>query len=374
MDQFYKHIKHIFSFLIYRVLLIGRPHGKANCSDEKTAIVALGALGDFIVSCSAIQVLFLQGKRLTLVCRENLGIEEFAQLTGYFEAVLTLPHSFSSRLSNLRRLRKICVHTVLILPPERHILSDLYALSICANERIFPDTTQGCSLPSLKRLVDRRIDELIPVNARNELRRQEQLLSGCGLCHRTLSPFIFPTNPQEKRRRERIILVFPGTGVGCAKQWPLDRFVAVVDTLCREESCRAVICGTEKDQAACGELFDQLSIPVENLSGQTSLPVLGDWLKRCALVLANDSGSAHLAVAYGAPAVIIGGGWEYGRFYPTAYLPGNCRAVLALPESLPCIPCGKSQPECTKGVTAPCLMAVETKAVLEAARCCIEFE
>jgi len=371
MSQLKRKLKHLASTLVYRLMMTGLPSSRANGKMTDIAAVCLAALGDFIVFCSVARELHERGKRLVLICRKDTGIEEFAAMTGFFEAVIPLSHQFCKRPANIRRLKRVRVHTVLVAPVERHILSDLYALAITADCRILPDTMQGCSLPVLKRAVDRRADLLVPVTERNEQRRYEQYLRGSGLCNSTIVPFVLQQNISEKGPGKRCIAVFPGAGGGRAKQWPVERFAYVASVLRREYGCEVLACGAKEERALGDRLCGLLGEGAENLCGRTDIATLAHWLQKCALVLANDSGSAHLAIAFDVPTVIVGGGWEYGRFYPNPRLPANCRAVVPQVDTLRCAPCGKSQPDCVERKAAPCLLTVEQKAVLEAARCCI---
>ena len=117
-----------------------------------------------------------------------------------------------------------------------------------------------------------------------------------------------------------------------------------------------------------GRLCAMLPGYAKNLCGETSVSELVEYLQGCALVLANDSGSAHLSIACGRPTVIICGGWEYGRFYPNPRLPPNCRAVVAELGLLKCIPCNESCPVCTDRNAAACILLVEQERVLKTAK------
>lgn len=367
--RFWMPVKCVLSFLFYRLLLLGLPAGKANCDDKRVAIVCAASLGDFVVSCSAARELFRQGKQLTLVCREGTGIEEFAALTGYFAEIKPLRNSLWDRTKNRGELRKLCAHTVLVMPPERHILSDIYALSIRADRRIFPDTTQGCSLPSLKRIVDGYADRLVPVSAVREQTRYEEYLKGAGLYDGSIRPFVFEDRRSTRERPPReYIMVFPGAGGGQFKQWPVERFAYVAGQLHRERGCRVLVCGTAEERPLGQKLCDLLVEGGENLCGETSIAELGELFRGATLVLANDSGSAHLSVAFGAPTVIICGGWEYGRFYPNEDLSENCVAITRGKESFPCIPCGDSRTSCMANNTTMCILAISQNEVIKTAQ------
>lgn len=337
---------------------------------HRAAVVCLAALGDFITFCSAAQQLYAAGLRLTLICREGTGIAEFAAETGLFDAVIALPHTFQSRISNLRRLGSLSVDLVVVAPVQRHILSDLYALAIPAQRWVLPDTMSGCAHPRLKKRVDRQV-ELVAVTAQQELARYAQYWEPLGLVKEPLAPFVFSKKARVRQRNSvPNVAIFPGAGGGMSKCWPVERFAWVAQQLARKTGCRILIFGTAGERSLCAELAALLPEIAQDLSGQTTLAELAQRLNGCCLSLTNDSGSAHLSIAHGVPTVIACGGWEYGRFYPNPALPPDCRSVLA--EALPpCVPCGQSKPPCSGGACAPCVAAVRQEAVLEAALACM---
>src|SRR5205085_11958580 len=87
---------------------------------------------------------------------------------------------------------------------------------------------------------------------------------------------------------------------GVAKQWPLERFIAAI----RECSTRVpgtlwLHFGELKDWNAGQELERAAPNSVVNLAGKTSLRELMALLKRCRVLLTNDSGPMHVGAALG---------------------------------------------------------------------------
>lgn len=364
-------LKRLFSGLIYRFLMIGLPQKwvpDENDTNSDIAIVSLGALGDFILLCSIAEKLYHSGLRLILVCRKGVGIEEFAALVGYFEKVIALPYQPSRRPGNLRLLKKVKACTVISAPPERHIYSDLCVLSLQARRRILPDTLQGCSLPTIKRIVDRHVDQLVPITARYELDRYEQYLHGAKIYAGHIKYYTFEWVKANTKEEKQRIAIFPGAGGGPAKQWPVERFTYVALNLCREYNSEVLICGTDSEEPLIQKFREILPEDIRCLRGPTALSKLIQQLHECSLAVVNDSGSAYLAMSCGVPTLIIGGCWEYGRFYPGRCLPTNCKALIASVDTIRCAPCGKSTPDCTTDGAAPCVLAIDQEEVLSVAR------
>lgn len=328
------------------------------------AVVSIAALGDFVVFSTVARELRAQGKSLLLVCRKGTGIEKFARRTGYYKKIFAIPDGYLSRISNMRRLHEITVDTVLCAPPQRHALSDCYALSVQSKNCVLPDTMQACTLKSIKKKADSLADDLVPVSAVAELERYEKYLTAYGIRENSLQPYVF-SDKEQYTTHENIIAVFPGAGAGEFKQYPVEKLARILNEVNQDASLRVLICGTQSEKAIGYDLCSRIRNG-ENLCGQTSLDELLSILCKARLVLTNDSGGAHLAIACGAPTVVICGGWEYGRFFPNPGLPKNCRAIV--PKAIACMPCGKSKPDCIKKSVAECLRSVEETDILRAIR------
>lgn len=93
-----------------------------------------------------------------------------------------------------------------------------------------------------------------------------------------------------------------------AKDWPLDRFAAVIRAVRERDAADVVILGGPGD-VECGEtLLRTAGVDrVWNLCGKASLLQLGAQLKEVDLLLCNDSGPMHFAAAVGTPVVALFG-------------------------------------------------------------------
>ncbi|MEZ5301665.1 MAG: lipopolysaccharide heptosyltransferase II [Verrucomicrobiales bacterium] len=99
-----------------------------------------------------------------------------------------------------------------------------------------------------------------------------------------------------------------GAEYGPAKRWPLDRFAAAARQVSAQvPAARWILVGAPKEAPLGEELAGMLGsgAPHENLVGKTSLAELIAELKRCRLVLTNDTGTMHLAAALGIPTVSL---------------------------------------------------------------------
>lgn len=88
------------------------------------------------------------------------------------------------------------------------------------------------------------------------------------------------------------------------RRWPAYQFAAVADELARQ-GYPIVLTGTTAEQAIIYEVKSLMVRPAISLAGQTSLGVLAALLQQAALLVSNDTGVAHLAIASQTPSVVV---------------------------------------------------------------------
>jgi heptosyltransferase II len=153
------------------------------------------------------------------------------------------------------------------------------------------------------------------------------------------------------------LAVAPGAAYGPAKQWPIERFVAVADWWQRRGG-RVVVIGTAKERDAGEALRTTLSGAI-NLCGQTGLRELMAVLQVVGLAVTNDSGAMHLGAALGCRGVAVFGSTDAVATGPI----GGRWILLADPPA--CAPC--LQRVCPRDDQPyECLRRIEPAAVVRA--------
>lgn len=142
------------------------------------------------------------------------------------------------------------------------------------------------------------------------------------------------------------------------KRWPVQRFAQLADALSAQERMRIVIVGSGAEASRVEEMSRQMNGAAINLVGQTDLLQLAALLRRCALLITNDSGPMHLAAAVGTPVVAVFGPSDPARVGP--YGAGHA----ALRKEIDCSHCTRRA--CVRD--ALCMKAVGVDEVYEAAR------
>lgn len=100
-----------------------------------------------------------------------------------------------------------------------------------------------------------------------------------------------------------LVLIQPGSS-DARRRWPARNFARVADILAAAGASIAVH-GTAQEAGIVREVIGQMRQPAADLSGKLSLSGLCGLLERSALLVSNDTGPLHLALAIGTPAVGI---------------------------------------------------------------------
>ena len=159
---------------------------------------------------------------------------------------------------------------------------------------------------------------------------------------------VFPEEEQAMARRfseggldasDVVIGINPGSTYGGAKRWLPERFAEATERLCRtlcearEQQVSVVILGAKGEERLGREIAARLSPRSLVLSGATTIRELMAAVKRCAILLTNDTGPMHIASAFKVPVVAIFGPTDWRTTSPF----GDAHAIVRQPVD--CAPC-----------------------------------
>jgi heptosyltransferase-1 len=151
------------------------------------------------------------------------------------------------------------------------------------------------------------------------------------------------------------IIVQPGAR-WANKRWPTERFAELVRRLAGDYPVlRFAVLGGAEDRELGAMLMRACPESCLDLTGQTSLPEMIEWIRLSALLVTNDTGPMHIAAALGKPVVAVFGPTEPRRTGPYG------QAEMALQSDLPCVPCLK--PRCARANPLECLLAISPATV-----------
>lgn len=143
------------------------------------------------------------------------------------------------------------------------------------------------------------------------------------------------------------------------KRWPPSHFIELGRRiLTARPDSRIVVFGSRGDRALGRSIADALpGGRVLDLTGLTNVGELTGWLRRVRVLVTNDTGPMHLAVAVGCPVVAL-----FGPTHPDRTGPyGQREACLGV--DLECVPCLRR--ECRWPRPMECLSSLVPERVLE---------
>lgn len=199
----------------------------------------------------------------------------------------------------------------------------------------------------------------------HEVERHLHLLEHLGLPPGADRSLAWPLTDDEERsaadlrRREgldRFVVLHPGA-TSASRRWPVERFAAVGDALAAE-GLRVAVGGVRSEAATTAALVAALGAPAVDLTGRTSLGEYAVLLREAAVVVANDTGTAHLTAAVGGHAVTVFLAGDPLRWQHPAALQTVARADVG------CNPC----PHLVCPIDFRCADRVTVAQVLAAAR------
>jgi lipopolysaccharide heptosyltransferase I len=157
----------------------------------------------------------------------------------------------------------------------------------------------------------------------------------------------------------RWIILLPGAR-WLNKRWPVAHFESLVRELSPAgDDVRFAILGSREDAPLGARIASANPGRCLDLTGQTSLPEMVEWIRLSSLTVSNDTGPMHAAAAMGRPVIGLFGPTEPRRTGPY----GALENVVRL--DLPCSPCLSSR--CKWREPMECLNALPVSRVLEAA-------
>ena len=106
-------------------------------------------------------------------------------------------------------------------------------------------------------------------------------------------------------REARLACVAPGAARP-TKRWLPRGFAVVVDAVA-SRGLQAVLVGTAEERELCQGIADRCRRSPVVLAGRTGIPELMALLSRAEVLVGNDSGTAHVAAAFGTPVISVYG-------------------------------------------------------------------
>ena len=156
---------------------------------------------------------------------------------------------------------------------------------------------------------------------------------------------------------DHIVALNPGAQFGSSKCWPPKYFADLADRIHNRYGSKLLLLVGPGEDAIANEIVQTAKAPILNTGpDKTDLGVLKALVKRVDLMVTNDTGPRHYAVAFGKPVVVLMG--------PTDPRHTNCHLdkTVILREDLPCMPCHKK----VCPIDHPCMVEMTPEKVCRA--------
>lgn len=217
-------------------------------------------------------------------------------------------------------------------------------------------TDRSAMLLMLLRLSGRRIpyrignDKRLPYNIYpqdaplNPLDKSRAALRAAGIPTLTPRP-VLHVPPRNEQRSAQLLrahgldpdgyaLLMPGCqAAGYLKRWGAERYAELGRQLHEKDGLRVVLIGGPDEFDECAHIEQMSGDWVVNLCGQTEIFDIVPLARQAKFLVANDTGTAHLASATERPMVVICGPTDPRKVKPAG------DNVVALQADLPCINC-----------------------------------
>jgi heptosyltransferase-2 len=276
---------------------------------EKTLIVSPTWLGDCLMAMPAVQGLKekIPGTNITILSKK--GMVGLWQLNDSIDDVVTMPLATGEMFRLACELRGRHFVRAYILPNS--FRSALIPFVAKIPERIgMPGHFRGMMLTEIRK----------PGTGLHQSQEYGELTGTVNLLSRTAR--ISASNEATKKMNDLLlsdgqkpIALMPGAAFGAEKRWAPENYIEVARELSRS-GYRFVLLGSSSERDICARIAEAISNNCLNLAGETSIDELTAALSCSRLVLANDSGGAHLAAAIGATVLVIFGVTDPGKTAP----------------------------------------------------------
>ena len=330
-------------------------------SEKKIIIIGVNWLGDVIMTLPALKAACEIGK-VTVITRPHL--DSVYRLTG-------LPVNCSSIATN-ESLFKV-LHETKQIRKEKPDFAIAFPNSLRAaivTKMCGADYSVGFNTEMRSWLLSKAVKRPENYTKIHESRLYAMLTSEIGckepdytLNAPTFSDLVFNSSVKKVgvNPNKEYIVMAPGAAFGAAKRWPPHKFAEVATSFANYfPDIQIVVTAAEGEKNIVDEIISLAPFAnVINTAGKTTIWELAALLSRARVLIANDSGTMHLAALYATPTVVPVGPTDMVR---TSALNPNFKPVIS--DSCPKIPC--RQRVCPLK-THVCMESISSQLVFETA-------
>jgi len=325
---------------------------------KKIAVIGVNWLGDVVMTLPALEIL-CSCFDVDVITRPNLA--EVYRLSGLPVNIKPFDNKgdLEKILSGIKRLRKTSYEACVIFPDSLRagvtgkFLKSKKNIAFNVQGRGLFDKKLLNKPADFKKIHESELYKMLAAEAcenMSYIRLPER--------ERAFSPeFEEFTIKKYSLERKQYAVLAPGAAFGAAKRWPAEYFAELAGKILENTSCLPVITAGKSEIEIARSVVSCYEDKVLNLAGKTNLKELACILKNAAVLVANDSGTMHLASLFSVPTIVPVGPTDMTR---TSALNRNFKAIIA--DNCELIPCRK--PVCPKNTNA-CMKSISPAEVYE---------
>jgi heptosyltransferase-2 len=163
---------------------------------------------------------------------------------------------------------------------------------------------------------------------------------------------------------EKVIGLNPGASFGSSKCWPPQYFARLAELLQSSFNAKIILFVGPGEEEIARSIMDHTQAEIiDTAPDRIDLALLKPMIKRCELLITNDTGPRHYAVAFDVPVVVIMG--------PTdpRYTAAHLEKTVVIRRELDCSPCHKkvcpADHQCMRDITPEMVIAAAQKLLPE---------
>ncbi len=161
-----------------------------------------------------------------------------------------------------------------------------------------------------------------------------------------------------------VIGLNPGASFGASKCWPAEHFARLAELCQTQLHAKILLLSGPGEEAIAETLVAQSRATIiDTRRDNIDLDLLKPLVRRCNLLVTNDTGPRHYAVAFDVPVVVIMGSTD------PRYTASNLDKTIVIRKELDCSPCHKkvcpSDHECMTQITPEEVFAAAAKLLKE---------
>lgn len=298
----------------------------------KILFIGLNWLGDVVMSLPAM-IAAAEKHEVHVLTRPNLA--EIYHLTNCFSGI----HKIATNGPILTGIRKISqlkteeFDKIVVLPDS---IRAAIISWICVGDSI------GYNTQSRKMFLTRAIEKPENFKEIHESRLHFDLVKASGIASE-ISPLPHLEFSQADWQavsdrlgldgEKTFYILAPGAAFGAAKRWPAESFARLAKMLSEKENAQILVTGSNSEKEIAESIV--YGKATKSIAGMTSLRELAMVISKAKAMVANDSGTMHLAALFGTPTIVPVGPTDMVR---TGSLSKNVRYIYGS-EKCPDAPC-----------------------------------